>query len=536
MKLTRRVCTWLAAASVAATGIIAPTAGADTFHETYPETPALNPDLPIVHTTHGSDHIKANVLNPRPVCNSGEDYRTVVYKVTDDFSPAGTISATNKSKNTIPLTQNLSKSQTVSLSIKGDRTDQTSINLGGSHSQDGSEGSIGIAKTITEQIGGEFSYSLSWEAGQQIGPYDVPAGHTGEATYGFRTINLDGTQQYCRPNGTWSTPTPWRVFAPMKNEVEVKLYKNASDSWMGTADEADKDKTADESTQTEGVDESTQTEGVTDEVAEADADAVATDGNTEVDPEVDTSVADPEVEEGTDAEPEIEPETATDPEGDLPADGETVLDENAAENEATDEEAAENEATDEETTEDATDEAAAEDATDEEASEDEAAENEAKADYDLEPYFTVAAGKSAGFAGLVALRVKNVGDKRYFQDNMATRFRIDVHTAEGPEGVDRLITPGWFNGAYTRDLGFDAEKGVRSFEVTLSNPINSGDTALLANLNFGDGQTKEGRLKNYITVTQTGRIDGDETTSNDQDVDSREHTFDHMGRKNKGIF
>lgn len=523
MKLTRRVCTWLAAVSVAATGIIAPTAGADTFHETYPETPALNPDLPIVHTTHGSDHIKANVLNPRPVCNSGEDYRTVVYKVTDDFSPAGTISATNKSKNTIPLTQNLSKSQTVSLSIKGDRTDETSINLGGSHSQDGSEGSIGIAKTITEQIGGEFSYSLSWEAGQQIGPYDVPAGHTGEATYGFRTINLDGTQQYCRPNGTWSTPTPWRVFAPMKNEVEVKLYKNASDSWMGTADEADKDKTTDESTQTEGV---------TDEVAEADADAVATDGNTEVDPEVDTSVADPEVEEGTDAEPEIEPETATDPEGDLPADGETVLDENAAENEATDEEAAEdeaaeNEATDEETTEDATDEAAAED---------EATEDEAKADYDLEPYFTVAAGKSAGFAGLVALRVKNVGDKRYFQDNMATRFRIDVHTAEGPEGVDRLITPGWFNGAYTRDLGFDAEKGVRSFEVTLSNPINSGDTALLANLNFGDGQTKEGRLKNYITVTQTGRIDGDETTSNDQDVDSREHTFDHMGRKNKGIF
>ena len=505
MKLTRRVCTWLAAASVAATGIIAPTAGADTFHETYPETPALNPDLPIVHTTHGSDHIKANILNPRPVCNSGEDYRTVVYKVTDNFSPAGTISATNKTKNDIPLTQNLSKSQTVSLSIKGDRTDQTSINLGGSHSQDGTEGSIGIAKTITEQIGGEFSYSLTWDAGQQIGPYDVPAGHTGEATYGFRTINLDGTQQYCRPNGTWSTPTPWRVFAPMKNEVEVKLYKNASDSWMGTAHEVDEDEAVDESTQTEDIIDDT----LTDEVAEADADAVATDEDTEVDPEVDTSVADPEVKDGTDAEPEIEPETATDPEGDLPADGETVLDED----EATDEEATEDEATDEEATED-----------------------EAKADYDLEPYFTVAAGKSAGFAGLVALRVKNVGDKRYFQDNMATRFRIDVHTAEGPEGVDRLITPGWFNGAYTRDLGFDAEKGVRSFEVTLSNPINSGDTALVANLNFGDGLTKEGRLKNYITVTQTGRIDGDETTSNDQDVDSREHTFDHMGRQNKGIF
>ncbi|SQI24405.1 neuraminidase [Corynebacterium jeikeium] len=157
--------------------------------------------------------------------------------------------------------------------------------------------------------------------------------------------------------------------------------------------------------------------------------------------------------------------------------------------------------------------------------------------YDLKPEIRVAAGKSAGFAGLVSISAKNVGSETYYQDFPATSFRIDVHTEKGPKGVDRLITPGWFNGAYTRDLGFDKEKSVRSFEVTLSNPVNPGDSQLLANLNFGDGKTKLGRLVNYITVTQTGRLEEDKSTSNDQNVDSREiTTTDVMRKPTKGLF
>lgn len=157
--------------------------------------------------------------------------------------------------------------------------------------------------------------------------------------------------------------------------------------------------------------------------------------------------------------------------------------------------------------------------------------------YDLKPEIRVAAGKSAGFAGLVSISAKNVGSEIYYQDFPATSFRIDVHTAKGPKGVDRLITPGWFNGAYTRDLGFDKDKSVRSFEVTLSNPINPGESKLLANLNFGDGKTKLGRLENYITVTQTGRLEEDKSTSNDQNVDSREvTTTDVMHKPTKGLF
>ena len=228
MRTSRSIAGVIAAAALSVTA--ATGANAETIEHQYPETPKLNPDLPIVNTSHGSDHIKANILNPRPVCNSAEDYRTVVYKVSDNFTPAGTISTTNKSDSKIPLTQDLTKSQTISVSIKGDRTDQTSANLGGDVSGDNSTGSVGIAKSITNTIGAEFSYSLSWETGQTIGPYDVPAGHTGEATYGFRTILMTGTQQFCKPNGTWSNPTPWTAFVPIKNEVRVKTYENPVDS------------------------------------------------------------------------------------------------------------------------------------------------------------------------------------------------------------------------------------------------------------------------------------------------------------------
>lgn len=212
------------------TGLGLGTAQAVTKTEHYPETPKLNPELPIINTYHGSDHIKANILNPNPVCNSAEDYRTVIYEVDDNFTPAGTISAQNKTNKTIPLTQELSKTQTISLSVKGDRTETVSANIGGDVSGDNAKGSAGIAYELAKTIGLEASYSLSWNVGQTIGPYDVPAGHAGEATYGFRTVNMKGTQQICRPNGTWSTPTAWSAFVPVKNEVEVKLYDNLAEA------------------------------------------------------------------------------------------------------------------------------------------------------------------------------------------------------------------------------------------------------------------------------------------------------------------
>lgn len=105
MKL-RRLATAAAAAVAGATlsgALVAPLAGAATQTESSPETPAVNAKLPIVHTSHGSDHIKANVLNPRPICNPWEDTRTVVYKVTDTFMPVGTISTTNQTEKGIPL-------------------------------------------------------------------------------------------------------------------------------------------------------------------------------------------------------------------------------------------------------------------------------------------------------------------------------------------------------------------------------------------------------------------------------------------------
>lgn len=460
MTQRRRTAGLIAGLAIAGTALIAPAASAATQTESYPETPAVNAKLPIVHTTHGSDHMKANVLNPRPVCNPWEDHRTVVYKVTDNFMPAGTISTTNQTKKDIPLQQDLSKSQSITLSVNGDRTETTSMNAGGKGSGKNSEGSFGISHEIATKLGASASYSLSWEAGQSIGPYDVPPNHTGEATYGFRVLNMTGTQQYCKPNGTWSTPTFWSAMQPMKNEVRVKLYDDIADSYAPNKDAQ----------------------------------------NT-------TDVNDPKV-----VEEEKSPE----------ADAEVIKD-----NEVAPEEKAVSEA--EGKKEEEADKKVQEDV-------DNGKTDEAKQKLDLKPVLTTSGAKHAGFAGTVALRLENVGSERYYGDFPAVQYRVDVKTAEGPKGVDRLITPRSSNGAHIRDLGFDEKSSTRSFEVTLANPINAGETARVANLDFGDGNTKEGRLKNYIEVTQISRLKGDNSTDNDQNVDSREITVKDTGKKAEGLF
>ncbi|WP_246825104.1 hypothetical protein [Corynebacterium sp. HMSC034B08] len=155
---------------------------------------------------------------------------------------------------------------------------------------------------------------------------------------------------------------------------------------------------------------------------------------------------------------------------------------------------------------------------------------------DLQPHFTTSTWKASGFAGSVALRVKNVGDKRYWGEFPAVTFRVEVGTFAGPEGVDRLITTTRYNGSHVRDLGYDFDRNVRVFEVTLSNPVNAGDDMLLASFSFGDGNTKEGRLHNTLTVTQTGRLAGDTSLYNDQKVSSLDATTSDFGRQVRGTF
>jgi hypothetical protein len=66
--------------------------------------------------------------------------------------------------------------------------------------------------------------------------------------------------------------------------------------------------------------------------------------------------------------------------------------------------------------------------------------------------------------------------------------------------------------------------------------VEVGQDQLIANLDFGDGLTKEGRLENYVTVTQVGRLDDDKTTDNDQNVDSRQNTTTDFGNAHDGVF
>lgn len=418
-----------AAAAVGASALLlsglslAPANAATDIHE-YPETPAFNANLPIVKTTHKSDHLKANVLNPRPVCNASEDRRTTVYKVTDSFLPVGTVSTTNNTKNPIPLTQNTSKSQSISLEVNGSKSQSMDVNLGGSQSQDKTTTNAGIAFSLAKTIGGSASYSLSWQVGQTIGPYDVPAGYTGDATYGFRAITMTGTQQFCLANGTWSTPTAWSAFAPIKNEVRVKLYNNAADS-----DQSGKPGAGDRPVNKE-------------------------------------------------LEADLEPKLPINPKPAKPA------------------------------------------------------------KLDLEPKLTVSDAKAVGFAGSVALKIKNAGTERYYSESPSVTYRVDVKTEDGPKGVDRLITTTQYKGAHVRDLGFNTKTSTRSFLVTLSNPIKAGEQQHVATFSFGDGKTSEGRLKNSIEVTQIKGAKGDKSTWNDQGVSSKDITLNDGGKpaKSKGIF
>ena len=453
----------VAAVAIAGSGI---TATAQTFEESYPETPATNSALPIIHTYRGSDHLKANVLNPRPVCNSTEDYRTIVYKVKDNFLPVGTISTTNLSDNAIPLSQDLSRTQTISASVNGSKTE--TLSLGGSGSKKGIEGNIGYS--LAKSLGWDVSGSLSWSVGQKIGPYDVPAGNTGEATYGFRTVTMTGTQQRCRPNGTWATPTAWVANMPVKNEVRVKNYSTPAGSWAPNKG------------------------------------AQVTDTVENPNPAYNEDVEKIETGANLDDVTAVDNDEATDvTNNDIANEGAEVIDEveeNAADevNEVVDTQA------------------------------------DAQRDLDLQPYFTASSWKVPGAAGSVALRLKNTGAKRYWGEFPALTFRVEVGTEAGPEGVDRLITTTQYNGTHIRDLGYDYDRGIRTFEVTLSNPILAGDEMLLGAFSFGDGNTKEGRLYNYMKVTQTGRLSGDTSFYNDQDVDSRDVTVSDFGKKIRGVF
>ena len=389
---------------------------------TYPQTAAIDAKLPIIHTSHGSTHLKANVLNPFPVCNALEDRRTVVYKINESWLPVGTISAKNETEMSIPLTQNTSRAQSISFSVNGSRTEKIDVNLGSNGSSKQGDSSIGgqwgIAFSLAQQIGASASYSLSWTVGQNIGPYSVPAGYTGEATYGFRVVNMIGTQQICGSNGLWTTPTMWRAFVPLKSEVRVKLYDNLADS----------------------VDKNTHLPNK----------AIA-----------------------------ILPEKPKNP--DMRQPGQQLP-------------------------------------------------------LDLEPYLTVSSAKAAGFAGSVALRLRNTGSESYYGEFPVVSFLVEVHTESGPKGVDRLITPRWYNGAYVQDLGFDREKSLRRFYVSLSNPIEAGQERLIASFSFNDGNTRAGRLKNFIRVSQIGRVENDKSFYNDQEVDSRKNTLDDFGKQIQGIF
>ena len=409
-------------------------AQADTFQDFTPETVQNNDKLPVVNTYRANNYLKANVLNAYPVCNAGEDLRTVIYKVSTNFEPKGTISTTNRTNASVPLTQTLSKTESISFTYHSDLNAGVSATAS-TNTPAGQGPNASITASLAKTIGYSISYSLSYTAGQQIGPYQVPAGNTGEATYGFRTITMTGTQQACKPNGTWGHAFAWTSKAPVKNEVVVKMYATPDGALGGNGDT--------NASQDAGYPHPTEKFVASTELKPVDPDAV----------------------------------------------------------------------------------------------------NDGK--LDLAPFLTVSTAKAAGYAGTVALRVKNVGTENYYGEFPTVSFLVKVHQVSGPQGVDRRITTGRFKGSTVEDLGFDRASSTRTFRVTMSNLIKPQQEMLLANFNFGDGYIgsangKDKRLQNWIEVSQLGRLAKDVSISNDRQLDSRTLgvtlTDGRKAKENLGVF
>ncbi|WP_409483669.1 hypothetical protein [Arsenicicoccus dermatophilus] len=160
----------------------------------------------------------------------------------------------------------------------------------------------------------------------------------------------------------------------------------------------------------------------------------------------------------------------------------------------------------------------------------------APAAHDLAVSYHSSLLKAPGAAGTASIDVTNVGSERYFQEYPLTTFVVKVSTVSGPRGVDRVITPRTFNGAHVRDLGFDPATSTRSFEISLSNPVATGQRVHVADLSFADGLTREGRLVQHLVTTQTGRLADDRVNANDQAVDSVGHTVSGVGTSLPGLF
>lgn len=167
----------------------------------------INYDVPIVHTSTNGP-VRANLLNPRPVCNHG-DYRTTVTRVSDTFKPYGAIETTNDTREPMALSQTLSQQKTVSASVTGD--------VGGQFSG------------VTAKISATISRQMSWSVGQTIGPFQVPVGHSARATYGFRITSFSGTQQRCRLNGTWGPAWTFKGHAPRTLAVQFDVFDDPTD-------------------------------------------------------------------------------------------------------------------------------------------------------------------------------------------------------------------------------------------------------------------------------------------------------------------
>lgn len=114
----------------------------------------------------------------------------------------GSVTLTNMSGSSAPVTASISRAAT------------TSATVSGSVSVDS------ILVPLKAEISASASASESWTSGATIGPAILPAGSSLVATYGFNTVSFSGSQRTCQGTGQFGPSTSFSGTAPIGTYVD----------------------------------------------------------------------------------------------------------------------------------------------------------------------------------------------------------------------------------------------------------------------------------------------------------------------------
>ena len=71
-----------------------------------------------------------------------------------------------------------------------------------------------VLAPLKAEVSGTAASSVTWEAGTEIGPFEIPAGGEVNVIYGYTTVSFAGSQRVCQSTGQYGPATTFTGVAP----------------------------------------------------------------------------------------------------------------------------------------------------------------------------------------------------------------------------------------------------------------------------------------------------------------------------------